>query len=83
MTTALLVDARMQLAHPTWILGTPPGHLTLAYTDKNYCPTYSLVSELTKKGGSNNNLHFLSVEYPHVQTADTAGSPKGFLVVKD
>ena len=75
MTTALIVDARMQLAHPTWILDTPPGPLSLAYTDKCHYPTYYLASELTKKGNSNHNLHFLSVEYPHVQTVDTTGSP--------
>jgi hypothetical protein len=34
-----------------------------------------LVTELTKKDGTNNNLHFLSVDYPHIQTAETAGNP--------
>ena len=37
MTTTLIVDTIMQLAHPTWIIGTPPGTLSLAYTDKFYC----------------------------------------------
>jgi hypothetical protein len=32
MTTPLLIDGRMQLAHPTWVLGTFP-NFTLAYTN--------------------------------------------------
>jgi hypothetical protein len=78
MTTVLLIDAHMQLAHPTWILGTPPASLTLAYTDKCYCPAYTLVTELTKTGATNNNLHFLSVDFPHIQTVETTVNPDPF-----
>ena len=50
----------------------PP--LTLAYTANHFCPSYTLLTEMVNKCGTNNNLHFLLVEYAHVHTADTAAS---------
>ena len=74
MSTPLRVDARMQLDHPTWVLGSFPA-FALAYTKDHYCPSYTLTNELVKKAGTNNNLHFLLVEFPHVTTAETADDP--------
>jgi len=55
--------ARMQLAHPTWVLGCFP-HLALPPTKGHYCPSYTLTNELVKKSGTNNNLHLLLVDFP-------------------
>jgi len=74
MTTPLCVDTRMQLAHPTWVLGCFP-NLALAYTKGHYCPSYTLTNELVKKSGTNNNLHLLLVEFPHVVTVETVEDP--------
>jgi hypothetical protein len=78
MTTPLLIDGRMQLSHPTWVLGTFP-NFTLACTKAHYCPSFTLTNELVKKGGTNNNLHFLLVDFPHVHTAETADDPNSRL----
>ena len=60
MTTPLLIDERIQVAHPTWVLDTSP-NLSLAYTKTFYCPSFTLTNELVKNGGTNNNLHFLFI----------------------
>jgi hypothetical protein len=70
----------MKLDHPTWILDTTPASLILPYTDKYYCPAYILVTEFTKKDDTNHNLHFLSVDYPHIQTTETADNPGPYLM---
>ncbi len=71
MTTPLRLDTRMQIVHPSWVLGSSP-NLTLVYTKHHYCPSYTITNKLVKKAGTNNNIHFLLVEFPHVTTAETA-----------
>jgi hypothetical protein len=38
-------------------------------------PLLSLTNELVKKGGTNNNLYFLHVDFPHVITTETVDDP--------
>jgi hypothetical protein len=56
MTTLLLIDGKIQIDHPTWVLGTFPNFI-LDYTKDYYCPSFTLTNELVKKGGTNNTSY--------------------------